>query len=144
MNFVVRGSGDNIVLERKNSDGKGTSARPATVEEKLMYDKITTQKAAIETWQEVDSRHHAEKEALLDANSRLRAAHDGLVAERNMVMDQLEKALAKIGRLENQVHGVQVLLDSHAARNVTIPIRKVRAALGAEPAAVQADLDSND
>jgi hypothetical protein len=38
--FVVRGSGDNIVLERRDDDGNGTTARPASAEELLMYNGL--------------------------------------------------------------------------------------------------------
>lgn len=38
--FVVRGSGDNIVLERRNDAGEPTTARPASPEELLMYNGI--------------------------------------------------------------------------------------------------------
>lgn len=38
--FVVRGSGENIVLERYNDAGEATSARPGSPEELLMYNGI--------------------------------------------------------------------------------------------------------
>lgn len=41
--FIVRGNGDdpNIVLERYDADMKATSARPASIEELLMYRNLT-------------------------------------------------------------------------------------------------------
>lgn len=38
--FVVRGSGENIKLERYNDAGEATSARPAAPEELFMFQRV--------------------------------------------------------------------------------------------------------
>jgi hypothetical protein len=98
--FVVRGSGDNIVLERMDSSGKSTSARPATAEEKYMYDKLIEQSMAVDTWQQVDVQHHIERDALL--------------AEKEKLADLLDRTQKKLAKYEDQVHRLFQVTDDES------------------------------
>jgi hypothetical protein len=88
MHFKVRGSGDNLVLERYGENGEATSARPASQEEWLMYRRL------VRVEREVQAALYFADELAKEQQSARPARLDSLMNEAAMIaipaMDSLK------------------------------------------------------